>query len=200
MNRAAIAAIAAVVLLSGVGGYLGSPYYTANQVRVAARNADRQRLEQLVDFPQVREHFKSQLNSQVEKGAGNSSTNDNPLAGIGAKLISAFSGRLIDRVVTPDNVAAIISSGRAARAAERGDSSGTDHGVDRPAPEHGHSLDVTGSYKGLDHFLVTIRDTRDPETAGAVLTLTRNGLFSWRVTQIDLPGLLDKTDAGSAPN
>lgn len=189
MNRAVIVA-AALILLSAVAGYIGSPYYTANQLRMAARNADKQRLEQLVDFPQVREHFKTQLNGEMDRRASASSS-DNPLAGIGAKLVSAFSGPLIDRLVTADNIAAAIESGRAAkanRAAARASS-----GEDEPPPQpHERRLLIKTRYQDLDHFLLTIRDRRDPDTAGVALTMTRNGLFSWRVTQIDLPGLLDK--------
>jgi hypothetical protein len=195
MNRATLAVVAALVFLSGLGGYIGSPYYTANQLRVAARNADKQRLEQLVDFPQVREHFKAQLNGQVEKRAGSSS--DNLLAGIGADLVSAIGGRLIDRVVTADSIAAVIRSGRAGRESARD----AEDPADGPAPskEHPHErrLLVSGRYTDLNHFVMTIRDRRDPETMAAVLTLTRNGLFAWRVTQIDIPGLLDMDKANS---
>lgn len=192
MNRVALAAAGALALLIAVGVYVGSPFYTANQLRVAARQADKQRLEQLVDFSQVRDHFKAQLNSQVQKSASKS---DNLLAGLGAELVSAFSGRIIDRIVTADGVASVIRSGRANRDAARAES----EAGDGPAPEE-HKLRYSGSYQGLNHFLLTIRDSGDPEKALAFLTLTRNGLFSWRVTQIDLPGLLDKTDTGPARN
>lgn len=189
MNKAAIWVAAAVALIVGAG-YLGSPFYTVAQLRAAARTADRDRLEQLVSFPEVREHLKSQVDNRLQKEL---SGKEGALASLGALLGPAVSNRLIDKVITSDGVAAIIRSGRAARAAAWDEAAGDPSNPPQQSPK----LQITTRYKDLDHFILTIRDSRDPQNAAAVLTLTRRGLFAWQVTEIHLPSL-DKP--GSATN
>jgi hypothetical protein len=192
--RAATAAVIAAALLAG-GAYLGSPFYTAWQLRAAARSGDRDRLEQLVDFPQVREHLKSQVeNRLLEALRKDPKLNHGSLAAFGALLAPALTDRIIDSVVTADGIATVIRYGKVDHAGGRS-GSGTDaEGHTSAAKPHLH---VSSSYKDLDHVAMTIRDTDDSRHLAAVVTLSRTGLFSWRATRIDLPALLDDAQAAA---
>jgi hypothetical protein len=196
LSRAATAAVISLALLFG-GAYLGSPFYTAWQLRAAARSGDRERLEQLVDFPEVRAHLKSQLDSRLQQEVQqNPKLKHSALAALGALLAPALTDRIIDSVVTPDTVATVIQSGRASRPAE--DTPGEAQAPTEPASAHPH-VRVLTSFRDLDHFLMTITDRSDPAHVEAVVTLSRRGLFSWRATQIDVPALLDQAKAAAAP-
>jgi hypothetical protein len=87
----ALATVAGVVVLAG---YAASPLIGFGMLRSAAQAGDRDRLEQAVDFPAVRESLKSQISAGVVKAVGSDpSLRGNPLGALGAMLVPALTGR-----------------------------------------------------------------------------------------------------------
>jgi hypothetical protein len=86
-------------------------------------------------------------------------------------------------------IAALIRTGGVARAALRDRS--REDAADSDTTRHDPAVCISASYRDLDHFTLTMSDTREPDKAAAVLTLSRRRLFFWRVTEIDIPSLQD---------
>jgi hypothetical protein len=53
------------VIVIGVVAYELSPLFAFNSLKRAAKSGDRDRLEQVVDFPAVRENLKSQISASI---------------------------------------------------------------------------------------------------------------------------------------
>ena len=183
MNR-----ILGVLLVLGVCAagalYAGSPLLTFQQLKRAAEAGDRDQLQALVDFPAVRENLKQQVDSKAVKLAREASgVGVLPVMALG-KLGSMLGDRAIDRLVTPEAVAAIVNSGRNPRLhwkrRDSADAESPDAAVQDAKPV------VNYAYQTPDRFRVALSPPDRPDTSAALI-LERHGLFSWRVEEIELP-------------
>ena len=104
----------------------------------------------------------------------------NPFAGLGAMLMPSILNRMVDSVVTPDSIAALVRAGKVARP-------GGSPAATQP-PEH----DL--HYLSLNQFEVTVR-RKDERGDPTNLVFERRGLFTWKLVRIDLP-----QDALTAPD
>lgn len=190
--------IAAAVLALLVGAYLASPLVAVDALRAAARSGDRDRLEQLADFPAVRAHLKEDLSARLlVKLRSDPELTRSPLAGLGLILGPAIVDRAIDAYVTPDAVAAMIRSGKAPQPGMRPEEGGAVQAGGDRAGDDARARNrprVRMAYADLDHFRVTLSRADGPDQTLGLL-LQRRDLFWWRLTRIELPQ--DKT--ASAP-
>lgn len=179
MRKSIIVSLAIVAVL-GVAAYAASPYWTLHQIRSAAASGEGERVAAYVDFPSLRESFKVQL-AQALSRRRESRTSDPPSA-MGQALAATMVNGLVDAMITPDAVAAMIRSGKTPRSivTTKPTSNRADAG-DRKEPKIRHS------FEGLNTFQATLVD---PDTEQMLLTavLTRDGLFEWRLTAVRLPG------------
>ena len=180
MNRI-LAALIIVLLLLAAGAYLGSPLWTFQQLKEAARAGDKDRLAALVDFPAVREDLKRQVDSKVVKLAREASGVSFPAVMALGRLGSMLGDRTIDKLVTPEAIATMVVWGRSPRdpnlAAAR---QAAQKGATSP------SASVHYAYLSPDRFRVALAPNAQSDVAAA-LVMQRQGLFSWRVVQIELP-------------
>ena len=110
------AAIAALVLFAGA--YAGSPLLAANALKSAAQAGDADKLQQLVDFPAVRESLKGQLNAMVMQAIqSDPDLKDNPFAGFAAVLAPAMVNQAIESYVTAEGISTMMSANRPAAGA-----------------------------------------------------------------------------------
>jgi hypothetical protein len=175
MNRKLTAVLAAAAALFAIA-YIGSPWWAVHQFREAAQSGDRDRLEQTVDFPSVRESFKAQINSMLaEKMASDPEMQNNPFAGLGTMLIPTMVERMVDTVMTPDGFSRLVERGRS----ERG------------GPETGGNPKWASGYKSLDRFLVNPKDAAGKKVK-PTFVFERRGLFSWKLIRLELPDDLMK--------
>ncbi|MDR3506268.1 MAG: DUF2939 domain-containing protein [Caulobacteraceae bacterium] len=202
--------IAAAVLALVMGAYLASPLVAVDALRAAAKSGDRDRLEQLTDFPAVRAHLKEDLSARLlVKLRSDPELAHSPLAGLGLILGPAIVDRAIDAYVTPDAVAAMIRGGKAPQPGlgvrpERPDEDGAvpaggDRVGDDRVGDERRARDrprVRMAYADLDHFRVTVGRADRPDQALG-LVLQRRDLFWWRLTRIELPQ--DRTGSAPAP-
>ena len=177
-----VTGVVALVLI-GVAAYGLSPFFAFRTLKAAAKSGDRDRLEEVVDFPAVRENLKSQLAAGLMESMGQKSgMRDNPFAAIGALLLPALTDRIVESIVTPDGIALLLTQAKVFT-----------HRADHPdgvAPdEHASNLETRLSYRTLDRFRVDLR-RRDQPDATLSFTLERRGLFGWKVIRIDIPPTL----------
>jgi hypothetical protein len=185
MRKGWIIAVGAALALVALA-YGASPYVAVRGFVAAAEKGDAEKLGAAVDFPAVRADLKPQLTAAVSaRMERDPEMRGNPLAGLGVMLMPTILDRMIDSVVTPDGIAALVRAGKVGRA----ETSGT-------APPR---VDYDYGYVALDRFGVTLR--RKDATGDPVrLVFQRRGLFSWKLIRVALPqsSLTDPTDVAPA--
>ncbi|HEX7849774.1 MAG TPA: DUF2939 domain-containing protein [Sphingomonas sp.] len=171
MRKGWIIAIGAAFALVALA-YGASPYVAVRGFVAAAKQGDAEKLGAAVDFPAVRADLKPQLTAAVTaRMERDPEMRGNPLAGLGAMLMPTILDRMIDSVVTPDGIAALVRAGKVGRTG-----SGS-------TPQR---VDYDYGYVTLDRFGVTLR-RKDAVEDPVRLVFQRRGLFSWKLIRIALP-------------
>lgn len=182
MKRGMIIGLAAALVAVLVGWYAASPYMAVGALEKAARNGDRDKLEELVDFPRVRESLKADFTAGLmNKAQSDAATRDNPFAGLAAILVPALVDRVVDAAVSPEGIVR-MQEGRGVAtppgARPMGEArSKAQAGAPAQKPK------TNAHYSGLNRFKV-----EQPSDAGPLTwVLARQGLFGWKLIRIELP-------------
>lgn len=160
-------AVAVVVGLTAVW-YFASPAYAMSQLRDAAMEGDADELEEHIDFPAVRESVKGQMQAmmmaEMQKQA-----EDNPFGAMGGMFAMGIVGTVVDNMVTPSGMAAMIKQGKMQRDPAE---------ADRPS----EPIEWEIERDGFDRFYARPvgRDTK------AGLKFERDGL-GWKLTGLEMP-------------
>jgi hypothetical protein len=174
MNRTRVLAAGAVgALLVVAATSFASPWWTLHLLRDAVARHDADAVSVQVDFPALRDSVKGQLLASVSRDVNNAD-GSNPFAEIGRKFAMAVANPLIDAIVSPAGVAAMVEHGKIsiAKPAPASEAAGTD-----PAQEKPH---YALHYRGWDRFAVTAQN-------GGSFIFRRDGLWSWKLAGIDFP-------------
>ncbi len=167
-------AVAIIVAFFAVW-YFGSPAYAMSQLRDAAIEGDADELEERIDFPAVRESVKGQMQAmmmaEMQKQA-----EDNPFAGLGGMFAMGMVGTMVDNMITPSGMAAMIEQGKMQR---------DPSDADQPS----EPVDWEIERDGLDRFFAR----PSGEETQAALKFERDGL-GWKLTGLELPA-----EGGLAP-
>ncbi len=101
-----------LVIIGGIAWYLVSPLYSMSQLRDAAIAGDEAALAERVDFPSLRESFKSQLRAQLEAEMGKKEVSDNPFAVMGSTLVMGMVEPMVDSLVSPKGIKTLVAYGQ----------------------------------------------------------------------------------------
>lgn len=170
MKKPAIAVAGISVLLAAIT--FGSPYWALHQMRQAIAERDADALSDHVDFVALRESLKGQVMGGMMESMDSPETKSNPFAGIGRAIGAAMVGPMIDSMVSPAGVIALMKNtpaGNGASSKGEGAASKPDYGL---------------TFKGLNRVTVHRTDTDNPD---GTITLRRFGLWDWKLTAIALP-------------
>lgn len=172
MRKGWIIAIGAAFAVFALA-YGASPYVAVRGFVAAAKQGDAEKLRGSVDFPAVRADLKPQLTAAVTtRMERDPAMRDNPLAGLGAMLMPSILDRMIDSVVTPEGIAALVRAGKVGHA--------------EPESAPSQRVDYDFRYITLNRFGVALRRhgaAGDPVN----LIFERRGLFAWKLVRIRLP-------------
>ncbi|MGO4326702.1 DUF2939 domain-containing protein [Cupriavidus sp. 2TAF22] len=190
MNRSLKAAIVAAIAVAATS--YASPYWTLYQMRTAIETRDADKFSRYVDYPALRESLKGQLTASLQQKLGNAPVlRDTPLAGIGQAIGLAVINTMIDTMVSPAGVMALMAGEKPAAAPPRAAPSAS-----APAPQPGETgkqekpdaakdaLRYALSYRGLN--AVEASATKD-NGERIVIGLTRTGPWTWKWSSIALP-------------
>ena len=180
MSRKLIGWIAILfVILLPVSAWV-SPYWDLYRLRTAVAERDAETVSAHVDFPALRESLKGQVMTGVERAIAPG--DDNPLARLGAAVAAVAVNPMIDAMVSPAGVMAMLETGkvRLARPAPPGDQ-GRDDADAAAAAENGRR-DWSLHYREWGEVVV------GTETPGAGrFVFRRAGLWHWDLVAIELP-------------
>lgn len=182
-NRILVSAGVGVLLALLVAGYFASPILALNSLTAAAKAGDRDKLEQGVDFPAVRQSLKAQLNEAMTRTIEDDpKLRDNPFAAFGQILLHGVVDKAVDAYATPDSIANMVAANRAPSKITLSQ----DEPVQPPKPRAKSETEIHYAYQDLDHFRATYRGKNDDGgTLG--LVLKRHGIFGWKLVRIELP-------------
>jgi hypothetical protein len=172
----AAAALAALLAYGATG-----PYRTVDAIREAVKAEDPRALAKQVDFPALRSSLKMQLSDRLVREAG-PDAQASPFGALGLALANGLVGGMVDAMVTPLGLAAIMEGRRTWR---RIDGFGTLPPSSAPtAAEPREPLhDAEYRYESPSRFTATVRDESGQPV---VFVLTRDGL-DWNLSDIRLP-------------
>jgi hypothetical protein len=175
------------ILAAGAGGALlvvaatsfASPWWTLNRLRAAVERHDAEGVSAQVDFPALRDSVKSQLLGSIARDA-----DTNAFAAIGQAFARAVADPLVDAIVSPAGVAAMVEHGKVSIGKPTRDAGtpAAEPPRDKP-PQHKppqHEPHYALHYRGWRHFAVTAED-------GGSFVFRRDGLWSWKLAGIELP-------------
>ncbi len=167
-----------VALLAAVAWYGASPYLAVKNMKDAADKRDAATLSSYVNYPALKENLKASFSASMNEKAAEK--NNNPLAGFGAALASAFMGPMIDAIVTPESLAAMMR-GQKPKAA----GGASEPATQDVATEKNNDPNVSLAYEGLNRFVVRVSPKEKPEQK-TVLVFLREG-WSWKLNAVELP-------------
>ncbi len=170
-----------------------TPHLTLKSMKEAADGRNGEKLAGHVNFPLLRESLKARLNSRLSERASREGQ-INPLSGLSSALFAKMVDPLVEKMVTPDNLIAVIKGKSSAFPAGRPQSKpepGTpdqredhDQEKDEAAAKGTESgQDVSMSYEGFNRFSASITKTGSKD-APVTLLLQREGLASWKLVDI----------------
>jgi hypothetical protein len=163
-----------VIVLSGAYLY-ASPYLTVSKVRRAAQAGDAETVGEHVDFPALRESLKGSFGAFMAKQMAKDDTmRSNPFAALGAGLAMMVADKMVDLMITPEGVQAMIEG-------------------QRPQPQRSspaatresQQSDPVMRYETFDRFTVTFRNNDRPQDQ-FTLVWRRSGL-TWKLSSVRLP-------------
>ncbi|KVC71489.1 hypothetical protein WI73_11775 [Burkholderia ubonensis] len=207
--------VLAAVVITAIGYAYASPYVALGRLKSAIDARDAQAVSEYVDFPSLRISMKQQVTDELMRRI-DAKRQNNPFAVIGALIGSALIGPLVDAYATPEGVAALMSGlppqgnpgerppeWPAQPPADSAGSAAPTNGPNAaagsapaapPAPASATSTQAgaprqqqtSAGYRNIDEFVVTYQRNADGTRYAAILH--RVGLFSWKLSAIDLHG------------
>jgi hypothetical protein len=171
----AVAAVAVFVIV-----WAAAPVLAAQALIRAAKAGDADRIEQLVDFPALRQSLKDELTAELAAHMRRDPRMaESSLGGLGLILAPMLLSGAVDAAVTPDVVARMVTTAEAPDPTVR----------DRPEPgdaaDEGDDIHQAWGYRDLNAFAVTLTDRDHPDQRLALI-MERRGLFSWKLAAVDI--------------
>ena len=168
--------------------YAASPWLTVNKLKQAFEKKDTRQNEKIVDFPELREDFKEVAKATVMKNAAKE-LEGNPFAALGMMMANALIDPLIDSVISPAGLQALLSTGEMSVQPsdvpnEKNSWSSKESTTEefKPSPD----LSVKMNYTDLNEFKIELSNKKviaEPIS----LFMEREGYADWKVTGIDIP-------------
>ena len=175
LKKITIAAAVAIVAIAATA--YASPYYALHQIKAALAERNAEALAEHVDFPALRASVKTQLEASMERSIAATAGSDNPLAALGQSIASAMLGKMVDTMVSPAGVVALVNKSAVSPQAD------ANTNADAPADGAQKKAGYSAGYAGLNTFVVRAKDGNAQEGA---LVLLRHGVWGWKLSSIEI--------------
>jgi hypothetical protein len=164
-------------------GFYATPYIALYNMQQAVETRNATALNELIDYPAVKESLKLSMNSEMTKALLKNKT-DSGMNAFATMFASAFVNPLIDIVVTPANMALMLQA-NTPKALDTNDKS-TPNQPEKPLDSE--DVITHKSYQDFNHFVVTIAKKTHPDVV-FTFTFERNGLINWKLKGLAIPSL-----------
>ncbi|MGZ9115094.1 MAG: DUF2939 domain-containing protein [Brevundimonas sp.] len=179
MTRKIIVGVAVTAVCAFVLVWAASPVLAAKALINAAKAGDERKVEQLVDFPSLRDSLKDELNDElIARMQRDPRVVESGLGGLGMMLAPMLLAGAVDTLVTPGVVVDMVTTAEAPDPTRPGDPDPADK-------RDGNDIHQSWGYRSLNEFAVTLTD-RDRPDDHLALIMERRGLFEWKLAAVDL--------------
>ena len=111
-------AVSVAVIAFAASAY-ASPYYALHQIKTALAERNAETLATHVDFPALRASVKAQLEASMARSIEATAGSGNPLAALGQSIAGAMLGKMVDTMVSPAGVVALVNKSAVSPQAEQ---------------------------------------------------------------------------------
>ena len=167
------------VILLPVSAWV-SPYWDLYRLRTAVAERDAQAVSAHVDFPALRDSLKGQVMTGMQKAIA--PEGNHLLARLGAAMAAVAVNPMIDAMVSPAGVMAMLESGKVALARPAPSADGQDQADAAGHDRDGKQRDWSLHYREWGEVVVGT----DAPGAGRFV-FRRAGLWHWDLVAIELP-------------
>ena len=179
MSKKIIIGVAVAALVAVTVAWAAAPVVAAQSLVRAAKAGDAAKLQDMVDFPSLRDSLKEELEAEVlARVRRDPRLTESGLGGIGMMLAPMLLSGAVDAVVTPEVVATMVRDGQAPDPLDAPDTADKAAGKD-------DDIHQSWGYRDLNTFAVTLTRRDEPDKKLALL-MDRRGLFSWKLAAVDL--------------
>lgn len=175
LKKITLAAAVAAIAIAATA--YASPYYALHQIKIALAERNADALAEHVDFPALRTSVKTQLEASMARSIAATAGSDNPLAALGQSIASAMLGKMVDAMVSPAGVVALVNKSALSPQADM------DTSADAPADGAAKKAEYSAGYAGVNTFVVRAKDGNAQEGA---LVLLRHGVWGWKLSSIEI--------------
>ncbi|WP_402718351.1 DUF2939 domain-containing protein [Janthinobacterium rivuli] len=175
MKKITIAAALAAVAVAVAASVYASPYYALHQIKTALAERNAEALAAHVDFPALRAIVKTQLEASMARSIEATAGSGNPLAALGQRVASAMLGKMVDTMVSPAGVVALVNKSAVGPQASET--------ADAPADGAQKKAEYSAGYAGVNTFVVRAKDGNAQDGA---LVLLRHGVWGWKLSSIEI--------------
>lgn len=172
-----IAIAAAVAAAALIATAYASPYYALHQIKAALAERNAEALAEHVDFPALRASVKTQLEAGMARSIAATAGSDNPLAALGQSIASAMLGKMVDTMVSPAGVVALVNKSAISPQAD------ANTNADTPADGAQKKAEYSAGYAGVNTFVVRAKNGNAQDGA---LVLLRHGVWGWKLSSIEI--------------
>jgi type IV pilus assembly protein PilA len=146
-------------------------------LKSATKAKDIDRLREVVDFNSVKANLKDDLKAHLLTSA-KEGLQDNPFAALGVLLVNAMVDPMVDAMVSPAGLAALVGEGRI-------EGLKAEENANRDVAA-ASNVEVEQGY--VTYSLYRVRISREKNSLDVLtLTLRREGFATWRLSRIGLP-------------
>lgn len=180
MNKKLLYAIFGVTIV-GIGFFYASPYIVLNSIKNDAKAGDSEKVSAYIDYANVRQSFKDQINAYMLKQISNQE--NDAWETLGAMMATKMVEKMVDATVTPEAMTLMLQGQDFKQNVEAQTQGSSDQHKDESA------LDYSARYLSFNMFEVTLRETAQDSAPGDIalkVIMLRDG-FSWKVSKLVLP-------------
>jgi hypothetical protein len=167
-----------ILFLFAVCYFFASPYIAIYNIRNAALSMDEKTFNQYIDYSQVRDSFKEQINIQINNNLAHQSVSSLVFKNVATSIANKF----VDNIVTPDNIMTIMKYSKEIKEEKQPDQA---HASPIQIEKNKRPFSFDGRYSGINRFYIDIADTNNVQRKAHV-ELNRYGLLQWKIVSIRL--------------
>ncbi len=162
-----------------------SPLLTMHRIYTAANQGETDRLPDHVDFPALRENLKATAMTAMSRSLQKNEDLDNPFAKLGMALATTFVNAIVEMMVSPAGLSALIKGGKPPDLESLTKSSNDSKTPDEPKSKK-QKISFGIKYTAWDRALIFREGQQDKGN----FVLRRNGLWSWKLVNVEIKGLM----------
>jgi hypothetical protein len=199
MLKKVVALVLLIALALAASSYF-SPYFTIYAMKQAVDRRDAQALSEYIDFPALRANIDAQLQAKVRRQLSTPETRGNPLANLGAGIVSNLGRPKIDAMISPAGLIVLLKRGELKAGSDAADAPEAPAAPpDTPlapappaaAPERAKDSSARLADARRAHYWIRYTDMQTVVASSQAkhisFTFKRTGIWSWRLVDARLP-------------